>query len=202
MTGAVGVLLAAGAGRRAGGPKALRIERRGTSWLRRSCQVLSSGGCAELVVVLGAEAGRARALLTPEFTRQLPALHVIVASDWKAGMAASLSAGLLAAAELSGTAACVHLVDLPDVGPEVVARLLEQGTAPSVLARATYHGRPGHPVLIGMNHLAGIRASLSGDSGARDYLAGRNPTGQQAYRVDCGDLAKGEDRDEGEPLSP
>lgn len=193
MTGAVGLLLAAGAGRRAGGPKALRIDAGGTSWLQRSLRVLSAGGCAELVAVLGAQADEARGLLVGENSHQLPPLHVVVASDWAAGMAASLDVGLLAAAELPGTSVCLQLVDLPDVGADVVARLLELGSDPAVLARATYRGRPGHPVLIGKDHLAGIRASLSGDNGARAYLAEHN-----AYRVDCSDLATGQDQDERE----
>ena len=54
------MLLAAGAGRRAGGPKALRIDSDGTSWLLRSIAVLRDGGCAAVVVVLGCEADRVR----------------------------------------------------------------------------------------------------------------------------------------------
>ncbi|HEY6683600.1 MAG TPA: NTP transferase domain-containing protein, partial [Propionibacteriaceae bacterium] len=49
----IGVLLAAGAGRRAGGPKALRVDPDGTSWLLRSITVLREGGCDAVVVVLG-----------------------------------------------------------------------------------------------------------------------------------------------------
>ena len=54
----IGVLLAAGAGRRAGGPKALRVDPDGTSWLLRSITVLRDGGCDAVVVVVGAEADR------------------------------------------------------------------------------------------------------------------------------------------------
>ena len=54
----VGVLLAAGAGRRAGGPKALRVDADGTSWLLRSIAVLRDGGCAAVIVVLGCQAAR------------------------------------------------------------------------------------------------------------------------------------------------
>jgi hypothetical protein len=60
----------------------------------------------------------------------------------------------------------------------------------AVLARATYGGRPGHPVLIGRDHLPSIVAGLGGDTGAKDYLAQHDADG-----VECGDLASGQDRD-------
>jgi CTP:molybdopterin cytidylyltransferase MocA len=85
----------------------------------------------------------------------------------------------------------VHLVDLPDVTAEVVRRLIRQappGTAS--LARVTYGGRPGHPVLIGRDHLESIMANLTGDSGAKGYLAHH-----RAHSVECGDLAIGQDHD-------
>ncbi|MGD8167679.1 nucleotidyltransferase family protein [Herbiconiux sp. P16] len=63
LPGAVGILLAAGAGRRMGRPKALVVGDDGEPWLVRGARVLQESGCADVVVVLGAEAGRARALL-------------------------------------------------------------------------------------------------------------------------------------------
>jgi len=116
---------------------------------------------------------------------------VVDAPDWEQGMGASLRTGLLAAQSASWRAALVHLVDLPDVRAEVVRRLIRQappGTA--TLARATYGARPGHPVLIGRDHLQSIMAGLSGDSGAKDYLVRHG-----AHSVECGDLATGHDRD-------
>jgi CTP:molybdopterin cytidylyltransferase MocA len=58
------------------------------------------------------------------------------------------------------------------------------------LSRATYGGRPGHPVLIGRDHLEPIMASLTGGSGAKGYLAHHG-----AHSVECGDLASGQDHD-------
>ena len=182
----VGVLLAAGGGRRAGGPKALRSQPDGTSWLLRSIGVLRDGGCAEVVVVLGSQADRARDLMAPD-----PAIVVVEASDWELGMGSSLRAGLLAVSQQHAVAALVHLVDLPDVTAEVVRRVLRQAPpGASSLARATYDGRPGHPVLIGPEHLAPVIDSLSGDRGAQDYLARHS-----AHGVECGDLASGRDQD-------
>lgn len=177
----VGLLLAAGAGERFGGPKALARDDDGTSWLLRSVQALRP--CAEIVVVLGAEAEQAAALLPMSVSR-------IRAEDWAEGMGASLRAGLSGLAPTSHEAALVSLVDLPDVDAAVVARLVAAATGPGVLARAAYDGVPGHPVLIGRDHWAGVVETATGDRGARDYLAGR-----EVALVECGDLASGADVD-------
>ena len=187
----VGVLLAAGAGRRAGGPKALRVDADGTSWLLRSIAVLCDGGCDAVIVVLGCQAARARDLLVKSGVAADPMITVVEAPDWVQGMGSSLRSGLVAARSAPCRAVLVHLVDLPDVTAEVVRRLIRQtphGTAS--LARVTYGGRPGHPVLIGRDHLETIMVGLTGDSGAKGYLARYG-----AHSVECGDLASGQDHD-------
>lgn len=181
MTSVVGLLLAAGSGERFGGPKGLARDADGTSWLLRSVQALRP--CAEVVVVVGAEAERVAALLPMSVSR-------VRADDWSEGMGASLRAGLTALATTGHDAALVSLVDLPDVGADVVARLVGQASGPSTLARAAYDGVPGHPVLIGREHWAGVVATAAGDRGARDYLAAHDEV-----LVECGDLATGVDVD-------
>lgn len=175
-----GLLLAAGAGRRMGVPKALVREPDGTSWLRRSVQGLVDGGCEEVFVVLGAAADEAQPLL-----RGLSA-QVVVADDWAMGLAASLRVGL---ASVNGRGrVLVSLVDLPDVRADVIARVLASDAA---LARAAYDERPGHPVLLGANHIAPLMATLHGDLGARAYLTARD-----VVLIECGDLATGLDVDQ------
>jgi CTP:molybdopterin cytidylyltransferase MocA len=187
----VGVLLAAGAGVRAGGPKALRCNDSGTPWLVDRVTALAAGGCRPVIVVLGAAASQARQLLAGA-----PPVTVVVAGDWAAGMSASLRAGLAAAGDSRCEAALIALVDTPGMTAAVVARLAASGSAsgggvaPSVLARAGYHGVPGHPVLIGRDHWAGVIAAATGDAGARNYLAGREVT-----VVECGDVGDGRDLD-------
>ena len=178
-----GLLLAAGAGRRFGRPKALA---EGGAWLRRSVEVLVDGGCFPVRVVLGAQAEVA--------ARLLPGTDmVVVAHDWRTGMAASLKAGLQAAAAIrpEPDAVLVHLVDLPDVTAGVVARLRTAATGPDGLARATYQGRPGHPVVLGRHHWADVAAAVHGDAGARAWLDGR----ADVDLVECADLAGGRDVD-------
>jgi CTP:molybdopterin cytidylyltransferase MocA len=166
-----------------GRPKALMRDDDGTSWLRRAVAALHDGGCSTVVVVLGAMAGDARALL------EGLDVEVVVADAWAEGMSASLRAGL-SSLDPAADVALVSLVDLPDVGAAVVRRVLAAATDSAVLARAVYHGRPGHPVLLGRDHWAAVIASATGDEGAKGYLAGRHPTS-----VECGDLAGGDDVD-------
>lgn len=184
---AAGLVLAAGAGRRFGRPKATAVGRDGTSWLRRA--VTSLAGCDPVVVVLGAGAEEAAGLL-----EGLAGVEHVVAPGWAEGMGASLHAGLDAVADQVGAdveVLAITLVDLPDVGAAVTARLLgTDGVGMDTLLRATYDGRPGHPVLVGRNHWRSLATSVSGDRGGAAYLEE-----QQALAVECGDLASGVDVD-------
>ena len=187
----LGLLLAAGAGTRMGQPKALVVGSDGRPWLHTAIDALRDGGCDHVVVVLGAQAEAAREVLGER------AVTVVVAPDWEEGMSASLRAGLLAADRylldhpLEFGAVAVSLVDLPDVDRRVVARVLTAvGADPAALGRAVYSGRPGHPVVIGVDHLAGVLESTSGDHGARGYLREQGLT-----LVECADLATGRDVD-------
>ncbi|MGY2876481.1 CTP:molybdopterin cytidylyltransferase MocA [Marmoricola sp. URHA0025 HA25] len=178
QTGSVaGVLLAAGAGIRYGIPKAL-VD----GWLAGSVDTLREGGCDPVLVVLGAGAREARRLV-PD------GVDVVIAPDWTDGMGASLRAGLAAVATSGADAALVHLVDLPDVGPDVARRLTGLATT-DVLARAVYDGRAGHPVLLGRAHWGPVAAEALGDEGARAYLQRHEVDG-----IECGDLAGGHDVD-------
>ncbi len=83
-------------------------------------------------------------------------------------------------------------VDTPDVGPQVVARVIAAARASeSGLARAFFGSTPGHPVVLGRQHWAGVRASAEGNSGAGTYLRQR----ADMVCVTCDDLATGIDRD-------
>ncbi|EOD68756.1 nucleotidyltransferase family protein [Amycolatopsis vancoresmycina] len=178
-----GLLLAAGAGRRFGSPKALaQID--GDPLVLRALRTLTAAGCAPVRVVVGAAADQVRALL-PDPSQ------AVEAADWATGMGASLGAGLAAlAATPEPVAALVHLVDLPWVGPDVLARVAALAAADTV-ARAAYDGIPGHPVLLGRRWWSEIAGTARGDRGARDWLAGR----ADLTLVECGDLGSGRDVD-------
>ncbi|QWC84087.1 NTP transferase domain-containing protein [Nocardioidaceae bacterium] len=172
-----------------GGPKALLIEPGGRPWLQRAVEVLQGAGIDDVVVVLGA-APHAADLLAPRVRAQV---RVTVAEDWSDGPDATLRAGLLTLAQDAlVTSAVVSLVDLPDLVPPVVRRVLDAtGGATTALGRATYGGRPGHPVVLGRDHWEAAPASR------RALLAGAD-----AVRVECGDLATGADLDRPTDLPP
>lgn len=173
MTSVVGIVLAAGAGIRYGSPKVLAAE---GEWLGRAVRALSDGGCGEVIVVLGAA------------VVDVPApARAVIAADWASGLSASVRAGLRAA---DADIAVLHVVDTPDVGPAVVARVLA-GAADSGLARAVFGGRPGHPVVIARRYWPAVLTGLHGDAGAREFLRGR----AEVVAVECGDLADGRDID-------
>ncbi|MWJ83815.1 nucleotidyltransferase family protein, partial [Clavibacter michiganensis] len=143
-----GVVLAAGAGTRYGGPKALATHPDGTPWLATAIRALADAGCSPVLVVLGARADEAEALLTtlPESAHAL----VVRADDWALGMSASLRAALRAAAALDPppVALAVVPVDVPDLDAATVRRVLDAGPAdPVTLRQAVFRGRPGHPAL-------------------------------------------------------
>ena len=170
------MLLAAGAGSRFGMPKVLAEQ---GEWLRRAVAALAEGGCDDVVVVLGAAV-----VDVPQPAR------AVVAQDWASGMSASVRAGLAAIGDAD--VAVLHLVDLPDVGPDVVARVLDAvASSTTGLVRATYSGRPGHPVAVARDHWPALLATLRGDDGARGFLEGHGGL----LTVECGDLASGVDVD-------
>ncbi|MEH6797421.1 MAG: NTP transferase domain-containing protein [Rhodococcus sp. (in: high G+C Gram-positive bacteria)] len=171
---AVGVLLAAGAGTRYGSPKVLAHD---GLWLRTAVQALRDGGCDRVVVVLGAA--------DAPMPDGVIAVHT---PDWHQGMSASFTAGLSAVSDAEY--AVVHVVDTPDVGPEVVQAVLAAAQETG-LARAVFDCRPGHPVVLARRHVDAAVASASGDAGARDFLRGRD----DVIAVECSHWATGIDHD-------
>jgi CTP:molybdopterin cytidylyltransferase MocA len=172
---AAGVLLAAGAGTRYGMPKVLAAQ---GEWLRCGVTALDGGGCDDIVVVLGAAV-----VDVP------PPARAVIADDWADGLSASLRAGLSA---IDADYAVLHTVDTPDVGADVVRRVLDAArSSPPGLARARYGERPGHPVVVARRHWPDLFATLRGDEGARPFLGART----DVVAVDCADLASGHDID-------
>ncbi|MFI6729746.1 nucleotidyltransferase family protein [Streptomyces sp. R-74717] len=187
----VGLLLAAGGGRRLGGqPKAL-LEHRGRPLVEHAVRVLREGGCDRVHVVLGAAAEEVRA------RADLAGCTVTVNPGWTEGMGSSLRAGL---GTLSGTgadAALVLLVDQPGIGADAVARVRSAYRSRTSLVAASYDGERGHPVLFGADRWADIAAGAVGDRGARAYLRAHRDA---ITLVECSDVAQAYDIDTVEDL--
>ena len=184
MAEVTGVVLAAGAGRRYGQPKAL-VTYDGRLLVERAVATLTDGGCAEVLVILGAAADEVQA------RADLGGTVTIVNPDWDTGMGSSLRTALSAVASTGADAVVILLVDTPGVTPAAVRRVAAHA-GPAALAIATYRGQPGHPVLLGREHWAGAAEVAIGDVGARRYLAAHDA---QVTHVPCDDIADGEDLD-------
>jgi len=155
-----GVILAAGASRRMGRPKAL-LSIGGETFVDRLTRVFQSL-CTEVVVVLGHHA----AAIRPLIQRQAA---IAVNPDPGRGQLSSLQCGL-ALLPRSADAFLFTPVDCPSVSESTVRSLLEVLAAhpDSLLAIPRYQGRRGHPVAC--------RASL-----AREFLS--LPATSQAREV-------------------
>lgn len=183
------MVLAAGAGRRFGMPKAL-VEHRGMLLVDRAARALADGGCAPVVVVLGAAADEVRE------RAELTGATVVVNPDWATGMGSSLRVAIDALTSTDADSAVVLPVDMPGIGADAVRRVAELA-GPAALAAAAHDGRRSHPVLLGREHWAGARAAATGDAGARGYLRDR-----EVVLVPCDDISAGFDVDRPEDLPP
>jgi molybdenum cofactor cytidylyltransferase len=175
------IVLAAGGGRRFGGPKQL-APLAGKPLLQHAVDAAPD----PLIVVLGAYADEVRAAI------DLRGTHVVVCEDWEEGQAASLRAGVAAAGAVG--AAVVLMGDMPFVTPQVIAGAADHLTGRWDAVRTLYRGTPGHPVVLGRRVLNAV-PSLRGDIGARDLL--------RSFRVrewEAGDLCDPADIDTPEQL--
>jgi CTP:molybdopterin cytidylyltransferase MocA len=151
-----GIVLAAGAGRRLGRPKA-ELVLGGVRLIDRAVQTLRAGGCEQVLAVVRSDdvsADGASMIVNP------------AAND---GLGSSLRAGLAALPE--GTeAVVVTLVDLPDVTPAEVRALLgwyRNGASIVVTRRA---GARSHPVLVAGRWLNEFAAAAHDDHGGRAFF--------------------------------
>lgn len=212
----VGVLLAAGAGRRLGrGPKAL-LTVGGEPLVARAAMALLRGGCDEVVVVAGASGELVREVLdralagTPDQGR----CRVAVNPDWESGMGSSFRTGIEAADRLmSGPAGqarglggsgegriVLALVDQPDIGDAVIAHLLWAAAAEVTGQRVTAAGFPdaqgrparGHPLVFPLALAREAAALAEGDAAGRVWLRAH---ADLVDVVDLGHLATGRDLD-------
>lgn len=155
-----GLILAAGAGSRFGAAPKLLADLHGRPLIEYA--IASAQAALErVVVVLGAHAETIRS------HAHLGGTEVTVCSDWADGQAASLRHGL----EVAGPGServLVLLGDQPLVRPAAILRMAAQPPG----SRAAYGGRPGHPVVLGPDHID-VARRLHGDQGLRDLVSWR-----------------------------
>ena len=174
----VGVMLAAGASRRMGRPKAL-VGTRDGSFASHGIRTLWAA-CRSVVVVLGADANRVRQGIEEEFVRLVEEggldhdlieahrhetqdlqVHFAVNRAWRRGMYGSVREGLRQAVALRPEMVVVMPVDHPAVRPTTVRDLatvmgqaLAAARAPKVKSAFSYglvprfRRRRGHPIAL------------------------------------------------------
>jgi nicotine blue oxidoreductase len=158
------IVLAAGEGRRIGGPKAL-LRLGETTFLAHACRLLARPGVASVIAVLGAEAERVRA------EAGLPAeVEVVVNAGWPEGMLSSVWRGLDAAEAEAADAVLLHPVDHPLVQPATVDAVVRALAATAAIAVPTWDGRRGHPGGFHRSVFGELRRAPP-DRGARAVLA-------------------------------
>ncbi|MCW2997248.1 MAG: molybdenum hydroxylase accessory protein YgfJ family [Solirubrobacterales bacterium] len=138
----VGLILAAGEGRRFGGPKQL-AQLGGRPLIAHAVSAaVAVPGLERVLAVVGARADVVGA------AARAAGAQVVCCPAWRAGNVASLRAGLQAAAAVEADAVVVTLADQPFVTTETIAHFAALAPGVRMAARATYGGLPGHPVLL------------------------------------------------------
>jgi molybdenum cofactor cytidylyltransferase/nicotine blue oxidoreductase len=156
------MIIAAGGGRRIGGPEAL-LHRGDRSLAEQVLETVREAGCQPVAVVLGAAAGQVRA------TTDLTGARVVVNRSWSTGVGSSIRAGLASLTEPQIEAVVVVPVNMPGLTVAAIRRVSAL-PYPAALVCATYGGLRGYPMLFGRRHWPGIATLANADVGARPYL--------------------------------
>jgi CTP:molybdopterin cytidylyltransferase MocA len=160
----VAVVLAAGAGRRIGSPKAL-LPIRGATFLAHVARGLQRPGVAAVVAVIGHGARRVEA------EAGLPTeVALVVNPRPDDGMLGSVIIGLEAAEARGADAVLLHPVDHPLVSPATTDAVLAALAAGALIAVPSYADRRGHPGGFARSTWAFLREARPG-RGARAVLA-------------------------------
>ncbi|MBK1704539.1 molybdopterin-guanine dinucleotide biosynthesis protein MobA [Halochromatium glycolicum] len=155
----VGILLAAGKGRRFGGDKRLHPLADGTPMVVAAARALSAALPRTLAVVREADE------VAQRLARE--GVEVICCPAAAGGMGHSIACGVAASAEADGW--LIALGDMPWVRPESIAAVAAALAEGAPVARPCYTGRHGHPVGFSAPFGSDLQR-LDGDNGARHLL--------------------------------
>ncbi|WP_326555602.1 nucleotidyltransferase family protein [Micromonospora sp. NBC_01813] len=174
------MIIAAGGGRRIGGPEAL-LYRGDQLLVERALQIVRETGCDPVVVVLGASADLVRD------TADLSGATVVVNRAWGTGLGSSLRVGLDALKDVDAEAVVVFPVNMPGITVDAVRRVAAL-PYPEVLICATYAGMRSYPMVFGRRHWSAIAILANADGGARPYLLAHK---SEVVDISCDGVAEG-----------
>jgi molybdenum cofactor cytidylyltransferase len=164
----IALIPAAGHSSRMGRPK-LALPLGNRSILERVVQTLKQAGIADVLVVIGPHVAE----LTPLVGEA--GAHVLELSTATPDMRTTVEHGLAWIEERfnleASDAWLLAPADHPVLDPAAVRKLIAayRGQSRCTIAIPTFQGKRGHPVIIGWNHVAGIRA-LPANLGLNAYL--------------------------------
>jgi molybdenum cofactor cytidylyltransferase len=161
VKGIAGILLAAGASRRFGGPKLLQPLPSGEPLALTAARNLITAVPNTLAVVRVGDRALADA-----FARI--GVRVLENPRPDDGLASSLATGLRDTPDAAGW--LIALADMPWVRSETIASLADELRAGASIIAPVHKGRRGHPVGFAAGWYSALLA-LSGNQGARDLLA-------------------------------
>lgn len=141
-----------------GVPKARLRHPDGRTFAAASAELLLGAGCTDVLVTLG----------TPQVMP--PGVVVVDVPDASRGPGAGLARALRHPLTRPAEAVLVLLVDLPRIEVAGVRAVLALAS-PTVLARGVDDGRPGHPVLIGREHVTRALELADTGSGLKELFA-------------------------------
>ena len=160
--GVAGIVLAAGAARRFGGPKLLAMLD-GAPLVRHAVATLLHAGLAPVVVVTGDDDGVTGALAGLDVT-------VVRGAHHAGGMGTALAAGI-EALPTGARAAVIAPGDIPRVPADVIPALVAtwRGTGQPIVAPRYAGDVRGYPILFDSDLFPELSA-LEGDEGARPVI--------------------------------
>lgn len=159
-SGPVGILLAAGQGRRYGSNKLIDVVIDKQAMLFASAEKMAAVLPGSIVVISAA---------LHDCRAELEQMHlrVVVNQQPEQGMGSSIACGVRASEDANGW--FIMLADMPYIKTNTIAQLTARLNSPAKIIAPLLDQQRGHPVGFGADYKAGL-LSLGGDVGARELI--------------------------------